>query len=267
MKIVCEQCGNKFDYKKHNGICSQCGRYHSHLPSRKIPHSKQAKIRRKRKGIKRGAVDRVGSIMIVCLIVIAALLYKGRVMIEQRDIRMAKEIGLLPTVSAETGDTIQLEHGTLVISDYTCFHEWDDKLPEGYKLLAVEFQYEENEADNEYYGKTSEVFICINDTFYLESLYPYEVADKVGMDSSELEEVYRIAAGIRKEGSLLFLIPAEPEKADIIIYSYQESEFVPQPQKIIKIHMDLDSILSDSMQQNSIQSGRCDKRQMVEIKI
>lgn len=260
MKIKCEKCGANFDYDKYNGVCNKCGRYHSRYTTREAlmrelesdahhdndkQQAESAQIVRtgNRGGlaaaIKKNLLSYILSAVAICLMIVVAMFYAGKVRIYKQIVQSNKEIGLLQPIDVAIGDFIPMECGAVSVSGCGYFHEWDDKLPAGYRLFAVYYQIER--ADSYYSAYDPDMYLYINDSFYLEALNEYRLAEEIDMDYEALQDTYQITNDLRRnEGTILFLVPAGVTSAKIVIYSYQkEGSRQIVPDRIVRMDADI----------------------------
>ncbi len=242
MKIKCEKCGRLFDYEKNEGVCDNCGRYHSRINQDNPYNTYQtekhdhilhdaAKYDSNLDNNKTRKERFISVILIVCMIVVA-IYYVGSTTLKKQKVAEQKQIGLLEPTVMDMKEPISLHCGTLKLTGCSYFHKWDSVLPAGYRLLSL--TYEMNWTEDAYCPYKPDVFLCLDQTYYLQPLNEYSLAEEVGLDYEQLQQEYLVGDCLDEEqGRLIYLVPDGFDQIRFLLYTYQYVDDQRMPDEVI----------------------------------
>lgn len=243
MKVKCSNCGKSFNYEKQEGVCKHCGRYMrnpvsagiqehyryetlentSKLNQKQIDKTESTSKTKKEKKNHRTTPQKISCIVILATMAMLFLVVYYDTNKQVAASRQIKEVGIIPSASVEMEQDIQMGDGILSITGYGGIKEWKEYVPEGFRLVYVEFVIKQEMED--YFRYHTKPYLKLPETTYIEPVSKMRLAEEVGSDWEALEENYGIYDCFEGEkGHLLFLVPEETKDATFVIQYFSEQE-------------------------------------------
>lgn len=229
MKIVCRNCGKKYDYDECIGICPKCGKY---IPSTSgqstvVTGSNASRKKHKQEHIfsNKNHEGLIRNIIIIMIVIICLVGYPLiRIPANQKDMEeflqsLSNEDLDEATVAPE--ESFEINGIMLTVSKLQEYAFGDDvpKAPKGWKYMMCEYYYDDPEDDYVNPPQT-EVYLHYEDDSYLAPTTVYTISD-----DEEVWEKYQTEiqyALNQEQGKIVFMIPEDITEASLEIYEKRD---------------------------------------------
>lgn len=130
-----------------------------------------------------------------------------------------KKVNLISPYQGTLGEKLPIADGIICVQDCEEMKEWETQVPEGFRLIGVDYEVEKDETEGFYF--TIQAYLKLPQQEYLEPVSEYRLAEEVGINYEVLQDEYKINGTVQEEGGrFLFLVPENTDLAYFELYHF-----------------------------------------------